>query len=544
MDPASEPLPRLTTREDVQGLRAVAVALVILDHAGVPWLRGGFIGVDVFFVVSGFLISSLLLHEATTTGRVRIGAFYGRRARRILPAATVVLVATTVFAAIELSVSRVEQIIVDVRWAAFFAANIHFSRLGTDYFEQDRAVSPVQHFWSLAVEEQFYLVWPVLLAVVAILASGRKRKVIVLVLIAAAWMASLMWSLVLTPRSPTASYFSSGTRAWELATGALVALGGNLLPYVPRLGRQVLAGVGLLAVLVAAVSYDDTTAFPGWHALLPVLGTAALLAAGSRGPIGASRLLTVPPLQYVGNISYSLYLWHWPVLVLGAVYVGASRSTVETLELLVVVLLLSVLSYHVVENPIRRSRGPVLRGRRALAMWPVALTAVLVSCAWAGAHATSAFEARIAGTPHVEPPPPPRISGGTQAPLPTAKQRLAGALRLADSKSPIPFPLVNLKGLHEDVWQFKFKCYSSWDDIAHEVCATGEPDDRTVVIYGDSHAGMWVRHCGSSAARAAFAWYLSSRSAVHPSTSSRRTGPRRTRSVPPSVNGRCAESSR
>jgi peptidoglycan/LPS O-acetylase OafA/YrhL len=492
MGPAPEPLPRLTTRPDVQGLRAVAVALVILDHAGVSWLRGGFIGVDVFFVVSGFLISSLLLHEATSTGRVRIAFFYGRRARRILPAATVVLVATSVFAAVELSMTRVTQIVDDVRWAAFFAANVHFAQLGTDYFEQDRALSPVQHYWSLAVEEQFYLVWPVLLSLVVVLASRRKVEVVA-ALVAAAWVASLIWSLVLTPRSPTESYFSSGTRAWELATGALLAMGGNLLPYVPRMGRQVLAGVGLVAVLVAAISYDSTTPFPGWRALLPVLGTAAILAAGSRGAVGAARVLTLPPLQYLGNISYSLYLWHWPVLVLGVVYVGASRSRAETLKLLAAILVLSVISYHAVENPLRRSRGPVLRGRRALALWPVALTAVLVGCAWSGAHATSAFEARVAGQQtHVDAPMPTPGSGSVRRRPRPIRQRLAGALHLVDSKSPIPFPLVNLDGLHEDVWQFRFKCYSSWDDVEHDVCPTGESHAPTVVVYGDSHAGMWV----------------------------------------------------
>ena len=267
----------------MQGLRAVAVAMVILDHAAVPWLRGGFVGVDVFFVVSGFLISSLLLHEVTDTGRLRIGHFYARRARRILPAATVVLVVTSVFAAVELSTTKVTEIAQDVRWAAFFAANVHFARLDTDYFEQDRAVSPVQHFWSLAVEEQFYLVWPVLLLVVAGVAV-RGRLTVITVLVSSAWLLSLTWSVVVTPRSPTASYFSSTTRAWELATGALLALAGHLLPHMPRLARHALSIVGLVGLTVAAVSYDSSTPFPGWRALLPVLGTASLLAAGAAGP--------------------------------------------------------------------------------------------------------------------------------------------------------------------------------------------------------------------------------------------------------------------
>ena len=478
----------------MQGLRAVAVAMVILDHAAVPWLRGGFVGVDVFFVVSGFLISSLLLHEVTATGRVRIGQFYARRARRILPAATVVLVATSVFAALELSTTKVTEIVQDVRWAAFFAANVHFARLGTDYFEQDRAVSPVQHFWSLAVEEQFYLVWPALLLVVALVAARGTLRVVT-VLLCMTWLLSLIWSVVLTPRSPTASYFSSATRAWELATGALLALAGHLLPHIPRLARHVLSALGLVGLVVAALSYDASTPFPGWHALLPVLGAAALLAAGAAGETGAGRLLTLPPIRYVGDISYSLYLWHWPVLVLGAKYVGRSRSTTETAVMLAVVLALSVLSYHWVENPIRRSRGPVLSGRRALAMWPVALASVVLATVWAGAHATKAFQERVAGA----------SSGITRAPADDAPRRpvpiarrLAHASRLVESNAPIPFPLQNLGGLKKDVWQFHFTCYSSWNDVGHKICPLGDSDaKKTVVLYGNSHAGMWASSLGA-----------------------------------------------
>jgi peptidoglycan/LPS O-acetylase OafA/YrhL len=162
-------------RQDIQGLRAVAVLLVIADHSGVRWLTGGFVGVDVFFVVSGYLITLLLLKEAASTGRIRIGEFYARRARRILPAASLVIVVTMVYAAHEASLSRVRELRADGVWSAFFAANIHFSRLQTDYFAQGPEPSPFQHYWSLAVEEQFYLVWPLLLAVV-LLAVARAAS--------------------------------------------------------------------------------------------------------------------------------------------------------------------------------------------------------------------------------------------------------------------------------------------------------------------------------------------------------------------------------
>src|SRR5436190_1041733 len=253
-----EPLPRLTSRPDVQGLRAVAVLVVIGAHAGVPFLQGGFVGVDVFFVVSGYVISSLLLREVTATGRVRIGDFYARRARRILPAACLVLVATSVYAAFQLPLTRVAQVLEDVKWAALFAANIHFSQLGTDYFEQDRAVSPVQHMWSLAVEEQFYLVWPLLIVVLLALVHRRRVRALTVV-VAVAWAASLGWSIVLTATSPVSAYFSSLTRAWELATGALLALAGHQLPRLPVAVRHALTVVGLGAVAVAVVMFSETT---------------------------------------------------------------------------------------------------------------------------------------------------------------------------------------------------------------------------------------------------------------------------------------------
>jgi peptidoglycan/LPS O-acetylase OafA/YrhL len=497
----TRPLPRLRSRPDVQGLRALAVGLVILDHAGVPWLQGGFVGVDVFFVISGFLISSLLLHEATTAGRVRIGHFYARRARRILPAATLVLVATSTFAALELSVTRVQEIVQDVRWSAFFAANIHFSRLGTDYFEQDRADSPVQHFWSLAVEEQFYVFWPVLLLLVCLLVQRRQLRAVT-ALVGFAWIASLAWSIALTSTSSTEAYFSSATRVWELATGALLALAGPVLLQLTRGARLVLTVGGLGAIAVAAIRYDASTLFPGWRALLPVLGTAAVLAAGARGALGPARVLTLRPVRYVGDISYSLYLWHWPVLVLGAEYVGASRSPVETFLLVAGAALLSVLSYHVVENPFRHGGGWALRGKRALALWPVALAMVLATSGYAAAYSTNAFEARVAGptsaSPAADQSPDgsPGVSAGGKEGKPRQppiRTRLSAALEQVDANEPIPFPLVNLETLERDAWHVAFHCYSSWGQGGHPLCPLGDTKaKRTVVVYGDSHAGMWL----------------------------------------------------
>ncbi len=510
----ADAFPRLAPRADIQGLRAVAVLLVVLDHAGVPFVRGGFVGVDVFFVVSGYLISMLLLREAATTGSVSILSFYARRARRILPAATVVLVAVAVFAALFMPLFSARTTLGDVVWAAFFGANIHFGLQGTDYFQQGLPPSPVQHFWSLAVEEQFYLVWPALLAL--LLALGRRRRPraevaarmlpVVASLVAVGWLASLAWSIFETDRLPTAAYFSTFARAWELATGALLALAAPRIKDLPRVIRHLLALGGLGAILVAAVIFRPTMGFPGWVALLPVLGTAAVLAAGAPGtPVGAARLLTVRPVTWIGDISYSFYLWHWPALVLGAMYLGRSRSPMGTAGLVVTALLVSALSYYFVENPLRRSRGPWLAGRRGIALWPVAVGLTLVTVLGAVRYVDVQFV-------RLEQP----SASFDIASVPAGERvRLNGepihdalAISVDESRvgAPIPFPLKNdLANLREDSWQQPAACTAGNLASSHTLCPIGDTQsDRVVVVFGDSHANMWLPGLDDYARREGF----------------------------------------
>ena len=223
-------------RDDIQGLRAVAVLLVVLAHAGVPFLAGGFVGVDVFFVLSGFLITGILLAEAEARGRISLLDFYVRRASRILPAAALTLVVTDVAAHHLLNFVRARETVSDSLWAAAFGANIHFAREGSDYFAQGQPPSPILHFWSLSVEEQFYLVWPGVLAVVVCLFALRRRTL--LAVVTAAAVASLAWSILETRSSPIDAYFSTFARAWELALGAALAIA------LPRLERRRLSPLG------------------------------------------------------------------------------------------------------------------------------------------------------------------------------------------------------------------------------------------------------------------------------------------------------------
>src|SRR3954469_11099055 len=292
-------------RQDIQGLRALAVLLVILDHAEIGPFHGGFVGVDVFFVISGFLITGLLVSEAERTGRASLIGFYARRARRILPAATLVIFATVAASIIFLSAVEANGAIEDALWATFFLANFKFAADGTDYFQNDTPPSPLQHYWSLAVEEQFYLVWPLLVLLLCLYAAWRVRRsvgarslgprvrdlgVSPLVVIVGF---SFAYSVSYSTTDPVSSYFSPFTRAWELGIGALVACLSTRLILLRPAVQALLSWGGLAGCVVAPLVYDGGTLFPGYAAALPVVGAAALLAGGLRparwGRSGCSR---------------------------------------------------------------------------------------------------------------------------------------------------------------------------------------------------------------------------------------------------------------
>ena len=370
-------------RPDIQGLRALAVLLVIVAHAGFSTFAGGFVGVDVFFVISGFLITSLLMREAARSGRISLMGFYARRARRILPAAALVAVATVVASIVFLPLVRAVEVIKDSIWVAAFAANIRFASVGTDYFAQGEPASPLQHYWSLSVEEQYYLVWPLLLVGWLAWAARRKAGPLSLtpplVLVGVLSLASFCWSLWATYESPTTAYFSTLTRAWELGVGSALAIwmarrSAGTYRRPPRWFVEAVGAAGVLAIAVAVLGYGPETPFPGYQALLPVLGTAALLYVGGaqagdqaaeQRPSSVTRLLSVPLAVVIGDWSYSLYLWHWPVLRIAEDYLGVDRLPLGQLVLaLALIFGLSALTYRFVEEPFRRGRAVVAPAAR------------------------------------------------------------------------------------------------------------------------------------------------------------------------------------
>ena len=485
-------------RGDIQGLRAVAVAVVICAHAGVTALPGGFVGVDVFFVISGYLISGLLFREVLVTGGVSIGQFWARRARRILPAATLVTVVTVLGSLLVMGFLDARAVVVDALWASVFAANIHFAHEGVEYFSQSTGPSPMQHYWSLAVEEQFYVVWPLLLfgllALLRLLTGRRLRHLprrAILILLLVVTFASLAWSIHQTVAEPTAAYFSTLTRAWELGVGALIAL--VPVSAVARLGKgslQLLAFTGAAAVVGSCIVISSSTPFPGIAALLPVLGTALLLLAGhGNSSTLVGRVLSTEPFRVVGDWSYSLYLWHWPILILPVYALDRSLTVFESALAVLVTVTVSAYSYQYVEMPFRNGRpAHRLPRRRALALYPA--SAVLVLGVAAGAWVWTGAQAQPDGDN-----PPITIAGPDDTPGgPVHVDTVAlvrASVNAARNRQAIPSETdPSIIKLRESVAQVG-EC--DYEQNVRKLCQVGQDNgDKTLVLIGDSHARAWI----------------------------------------------------
>lgn len=376
----------LNYRPDIDGLRAVAVLAVVLHHLSAPLLPGGYVGVDVFFVISGYLITRIISREIEE-GNFTFARFYERRARRIFPALFAVLAISVVAGYALLLPSDMTATLRGALGTLFFASNIVFWRdFKEGYFAAtDAGLNPLLHTWSLAVEEQFYVFFPVLL-----LACFRwTRRYIVFVLTACA-LVSLVGAALLVHSKSVAVFFLSPFRAWELLVGALLAVGA-VPPLRSRVLREALAGAGLVAIAVACVVYDDKTTFPGLTALVPVLGAAALIYTGGIGPTTAGRLLQLPPMVWVGLVSYSLYLWHWPVIVYTRYAIGFEPINSYIPLLFIVSLGLAALSYRFIEQPFRR--GANISGRMVFAS--SAVLVMLLSALAAAGLLRGGFESRF-----------------------------------------------------------------------------------------------------------------------------------------------------
>lgn len=344
-------------RLDIQGLRALAVTLVILCHASVPHFAGGYVGVDVFFVISGFVITGLLTRSPTRGIVSNLTIFYARRIRRILPASTLVLIATVAASYYWLGSYAGQRLVPDVRWASLFAVNFHFIAVGTDYFTKNQPPSLVLQYWSLALEEQFYIFFPALLFGIIGFTAGRRHRMYLLSALGAVVIVSAWWSVVETPHNPVDAYFSPFTRFWELGLGGLIALLPPTWQLRNRAASAAIGWFGLGAVIVAAVLLNAQSAYPGWLAWWPCAGAAAILWVGRENtPFGPTMALSLRPFIYVGAISYSLYLWHFAWLNIPLQYATTAMSPTSRILQIAGASICAVISYHFIENPFRRSR--------------------------------------------------------------------------------------------------------------------------------------------------------------------------------------------
>ncbi len=489
-------------RPDIEGLRAVAVIAVVLYHAGIPGVTGGYIGVDVFFVISGFLITGLLWREVTSTDTIRLGSFYGARARRLLPAAATVGVVTAAAAAAVLPPLQARSVLLDGIASALYVGNYRFARQGTDYLSSD-APSPFQHYWSLGVEEQFYLVWPVLIIGTAWLVrrvkggagKGATPYAVVLAVVGAA---SLAAGVVWTRMSPAFAFFSLPTRAWELAAGGLVALSIPVWRRLPLLPASIAGWGGLGLIALTCTQLGPGTPYPGTAALLPVLGTALVIGAGCvTGGLGAGRLLCKPAMRAIGRVSYSWYLWHWPVLLLMPPLLGEPAGLPARLTATAVSAGLAVITLHLVEDPGRFAAALRQSAKASLAVAGAASAAAACACVLLltltpvpAGHGVAAPKANIVAVPQ----PGAAAVSATEAALRQAFAQVRDAVAASAALRAVPSnldpPLA--KAPADKAAVFVNGCVRSWRDVGQSDCATGDLASPTrVALVGDSHAAMW-----------------------------------------------------
>jgi peptidoglycan/LPS O-acetylase OafA/YrhL len=364
-----------TYRPDIDGIRAIAVTAVLLFHCGLATFSGGYIGVDIFFVISGYLITGHLAAEIAVSGRVSIGRFYERRMRRIVPALVVVLVITELVGAWLLLPSYLVRASKALAAAALSVSNVYLWQ-ASNYFEPSSNFQPFLHTWSLSVEEQFYLFIPIVMGLTGKLVRGRW-----LLLFGPLVLGSFALSVYATTRGPTANFYLLPTRAWELGIGSM--LGTVPLPLIRRrLTTDLVGALGLMLIIVPVFLYDDATAFPGLNALYPCLGSALLIYVGGAATTGfVTRLLSMRPFVAVGLISYSLYLVHWSLIALMRFHTVAPLTSLQIVIVLVLSFALATLCWCFVERPFRRAapfktRGRVLLGGGAALAGAAALGAV------------------------------------------------------------------------------------------------------------------------------------------------------------------------
>ena len=433
----------LRFRPDIEGLRAVAIGFVVLYHAGLPFLPGGFIGVDLFFVLSGYLITSLLIKELDSSGEINLLRFYARRVRRLLPASTLVVVITCLLEVIIASPMAQMEVLKAALTTTLYASNLYFAHIQLNYFLRSLAPSPLLHTWSLAVEEQFYFVWPIFLLLLSRAVKSVRIRIVVIVGITILSFIGCVW---LSSVNQVTAFFQPLPRAWEFSLGGLLALvPAHWLNAHENLCKR-LGIAGLITLLLCGALVTNSATFPGYIVAIPVLATLATLQAGVGAPSSpAARLLSWRPLQYLGKISYSLYLWHWPVLMIAPQVFPSNSAAVRT-GCVALSVLLAAITHVAVENPVRFNSLLVPRPLLTLGIVGLSLMISIGGFAvwWAALNHSAQFR------------------------------------KFTTARNDVP--------------SFYGKgCVADLNDAHVKLCSFGEISnpELTVVLFGDSHAAQW-----------------------------------------------------
>jgi peptidoglycan/LPS O-acetylase OafA/YrhL len=483
-DPALAAAPGTTTpvRHDIQALRALAVASVVLFHLWPNILPAGYVGVDVFFVISGYLITSHLVKESTRPEGLKLGTFWARRAKRLLPAAFTVLLVTTVATFLIVPAARWQQFFSETVASTLYVENWLLAANSVDYLAADNPASPVQHFWTLSVEEQFYLVIPLLLLAAVWLArmTRSSRRVLIASVLALVTAGSFAYSMWLTNTAAPSAYFSTFTRAWEFGVGALLAF---LASPTNRWSSRLMAWPGLAMIVTACFIFSSTTPFPGYAAALPVLGTAAvILGRDNDGLVSVNRLGSWRPVAFLGAISYSLYLWHWPLIVLLPFATGEALTRSQKVGIIVAALVLAYLSTRFIETPMRFS--PRLLGGsrrpRTVAAWSVVGMLLVSGIAVSGIRINDVQQtAQAQQTARVIAEKPHCLGAASMVPsrTPCVDPELAGVL--------IPNPDMAAADMGNSP-----ACWAGSGDSTLNVCPLGPAHGYTKRLFavGDSHS--------------------------------------------------------
>jgi len=468
-------------RLDIQALRAVAVLGVVAYHLFPDLLPGGFVGVDVFFVISGFLITSHLVSAPPQRPR-DFARFWSRRALRLLPPVGVVILATVAGIALWVPLPQWKGLAREAITSMFYVQNWQLIGEATNYLDAQRAVSPFQHFWSLSVEEQYYLMWPLLVGVLTFLAHRlhRSHRFVLGLGFGVFVVASFAWGVAQTSGQSAEAYFSTWTRMWELGIGSVLAAAFPALSkHLPPLGRLALLWLGVAGIAAAYALIDQKTPFPGYAAALPTLATAAVILAADP-PIANPRWLShSSPVQLVGNCSYALYLWHWPLIVLAPYALSRQLRWEEKLAVLALAVLLAWASTNLLEAPVRGSRWLKARLGRVFAM-ALAISLVVTAVSFAlESHVNREIARSAAAVKNAQ--------GGSCF----GAAALDPALRCAASATLVTSP----EFAKDDISSGVSKClmvppYPSEPLVCHRGDLT-DPKKR-IALYGNSHAGHWL----------------------------------------------------